>query len=196
MMGYGFLLPPDPRRDPLQEEIKILQAQQGVSQKAPNGRFLPPGTLSKKAQMRSNPTLPTPETYRSALHDEIEASMLGADLPPEAPPTLPPDESAPTTEDTRADYVQAWRQKKRGGPTSLSSAPIPPVSAVLPPVSAPSPTPLAGDCEAAVFLRLHGKRLLVECTLQGPHPNQPHMHKIDPVEEGDTVFLGWWHQGE
>jgi hypothetical protein len=68
--------------------------------------------------------------------------------------------------------------------------------AVLAPVRAPEPSALSGACPDAVFLRLQQRRILLECTLQGPHPNQPHMHNLAPVEDGDIVFIGWWHQGE
>lgn len=80
-----------------------------------------------------------------------------------------------------------------------------PVSYPRPPTDAPPPppvevtpiTPLSGPCDAPVFVKFPpNTRALFACTLLGPHPGQPHMHQLTPIEQGDSIFLGWWHEGE
>jgi hypothetical protein len=39
-------------------------------------------------------------------------------------------------------------------------------------------------------------RIVLDCELAAPHPGQPHLHHLQPVEAGDAVFVGWWHEGE
>lgn len=196
-MGYGALLPPDPRRDPLADEILELQRQQGrpvPKATQANGRFLAPGQLSKKAQRaRSSlvtaPTPPPADMPRPSLDQAIEAEMLDAELPPPPPPT----ESLDPVEEQRARHREEWRARKQTQPVVHLAPSVEPTPLdQLPPPT----TPLSGACDAPVFLRLNSRRILLECTLQGPHPNQPHMHQLPPVEDGDTVFVGWWHSGE
>jgi len=50
-----------------------------------------------------------------------------------------------------------------------------------------------------VFLRMHTRRYAMECELeteQNGHPNQPHMARLQEVESGDEIFLGWRHADE
>jgi hypothetical protein len=135
--------------------------------------------------------------------------MLDAELPPAPPPPVPADQQD-AVEASRDAYREQWRARKRGViPTPPPPFPMKPdpqypdnlTEPVLPTpperlAELPETTALRGPCQEPVFLRLQGRRILLECTLQGPHPGQPHMHNLPPIEPGDVVFIGWWHQGE
>ena len=57
------------------------------------------------------------------------------------------------------------------------------------------PTGSAKQCRDTLYLDIDGIRHTFECEineLPGEHPGQPHMVQLEPVEDGDTVFLGWW----
>jgi hypothetical protein len=180
-----YVLPPDPNRDPVEAEVRAIQAQNGRVPPPENGRFLAPGQLSRKAKAAGHASSP-PRASREAL----EADMLGAELPPPTLPAEPPSEA----EEMRARHRDEWRAKKTG--QSIPDVLLPLLDSAPPSVRAPEASALSGACPDAVFLRLQQRRILLECTLQGPHPNQPHMHNLAPVEDGDIVFIGWWHQGE
>jgi hypothetical protein len=187
-----YVLPPDPNKDPVEAEVRAIQAQNGRVAPPENGRFLAPGQLSRKAKAAGHASAP-PRASREAL----EADMLGAELPPPTLPAEPPSEA----EEMRARHREEWRSKK-AGPSMVEVSDLPSadpelaVSPFSPQTRLPEPSALSGACPDAVFLRLQQRRILLECTLQGPHPNQPHMHNLAPVEDGDIVFIGWWHQGE
>jgi hypothetical protein len=181
-----YVLPPDPNKDPVEAEVRAIQAQNGRVPPPENGRFLAPGQLSRKAKAAGH-------AQPRASRELLEADMLGAELPPPTLPAEPPSE----TEEMRSRHRDEWRAKKAGQPLPDAELPLLPCARLGPrPVRAPEPSALSGACPDAVFLRLQQRRILLECTLQGPHPNQPHMHNLAPVEDGDIVFIGWWHQGE
>jgi hypothetical protein len=188
-----YVLPPDPNKDPVEAEVRAIQAQNGRVAPPENGRFLPPGQLSRKAKAAG-------QAQPRASRELLEADMLGAELPPPVLPSEPPSEA----EEMRARHRDEWRARKQPlaegivapDPAPPSADPELAVSPFSPQVRAPEPSALSGACPDAVFLRLQQRRILLECTLQGPHPNQPHMHNLAPVEDGDIVFIGWWHQGE
>jgi hypothetical protein len=173
-----------------------------VPEKSKNGRFLEPGQVSRKARAASGPQTQAQTPARSQTKEALEADMLDAELPPAPPPPLPPDQQD-AVEASRDAYREQWRARKAGRPVQPTERPVQPVepSGVLPTpperlASLPETTALSGPCQEPVFLRLQGRRILLECTLQGPHPGQPHMHNLPPIEPGDVVFIGWWHQGE
>jgi len=196
-MGYGYLLPPHQGNDPVQDEVDRLRrerphtanANQQQNQHAqPDGRFLPPGGLSRKArQMHArngngqNSTAPTLTAERVIEQDLV---------PGEPAPILPPA--------MNVDAVLRYAPSPDPQPTVTTGTPT--LSIPAPPASvSPTPTPLAplsGPCTEGVFIRVQQHRMLLDCTLQGPHPNQPHMAPLVPIEAGDSVFVGWWHQGE
>jgi hypothetical protein len=44
---------------------------------------------------------------------------------------------------------------------------------------------------------IEGVRHVLHCVMwPAPHPGQPHCTFLDPVESGDHIFLGWYHEGE
>jgi hypothetical protein len=189
-----YVLPPDPNRDPVEAEVRAIQAQNGRVAPPENGRFLAPGQLSKKAKAAGHASPPLSSPPR-ASREALEADMLGAELPPAVLPSEPPSES----EEMRSRHRDEWRAKKQPLAEEIAPPSADPelaVSPFSPQIRAPEPSALSGACPDAVFLRLQQRRILLECTLQGPHPNQPHMHNLAPVEDGDIVFIGWWHQGE
>lgn len=67
------------------------------------------------------------------------------------------------------------------------------------------PATPAPSCGAVVYLDVDGVRHVFECEAKddwpddpdnAPHPGQPHMVRLKPVEAGDEIFVGWWHAGE
>ena len=102
------------------------------------------------------------------------------------------------------------RSKEQRGSQPPRPAPYPlpqdasPTNGHAPPLLAP-PEPLlpaqraACGAEVLVTLRHAGTPILFRflCPLTPwPHPGQPHMVKLDPVQDGTEIFLGWWHPGE
>jgi proteasome lid subunit RPN8/RPN11 len=65
------------------------------------------------------------------------------------------------------------------------------------------PTGAAKQCKNFLFTDIDGQRHVFACQIEeqnpdgsNPHPGQPHMARIPAVEEGDDIFVGWYHGNE
>jgi hypothetical protein len=148
----------------------------------------PPSRIAR--QPRARPSQPEYDPALFPGEDPPEYAMYRS--PPQAPPPAPPPLPIPIPQ--------------QAPPTAPSQNGLPSPPPPPPPVH---PTPGREHlqkppgtrlrCGDLVFLRMHTKRYAMECEIEtehNGHANQPHMARLQEVESGDEIFLGWRHGEE
>lgn len=112
-------------------------------------------------------------------------------------PTIPPPPSVRVQSRNGRGYPATFGEALGPGP---GPGPAPAPQPVRPnPGTEQIPTGAVKQCKNLIFLQIDGVRHALNCQipeLPGEHPNQPHMARLQPVEGGDEIFIGWYHRGE
>jgi hypothetical protein len=169
--------PPPPPLAARERQQMLQQLDRGELSAAP--------TQSEQPQRRRPPPRLVPqEVFEQMAHSPAAAYS------PSPTPTQPRERERLSPSQKRRER----RKKSRGVPYPLPQDQEPAWEPVEPtnPTATVSPT-----CDTKARLMVAGHEVVLVCLMTPwPHPNQPHLVRLEPTEDATDVFIGWFGPGE